>query len=226
MNEFTKSRLTKLLILFLFAGLTSCGGKNNESESPSEVANLELNDRLVLPGDFADPSIIRVGEEYWATATSSQWAPLYPILRSENMTDWEIVTHVFPDSLPSWADSHFWAPELKEDNGKFYVYYTARERGASLCVAVAVADHPAGPYTDLGPIVCQEAGAIDGEEFRDEDGQLYLIWKEDGNSRGEPTPMWGQQMNEERTELIGERFELFRNDPDSWEGNLVEGAYL
>src|SRR5690554_6095014 len=101
MNVLTNSRITKLLILILLTGLASCGGKNNESKSPTEVASLELNDRLVLPGDFADPSIIRVGEEYWATATSSQWAPLYPILRSENMTDWEIVTHVFPDSLPT-----------------------------------------------------------------------------------------------------------------------------
>ena len=53
-----------------------------------------------------------------------------------------------------------------------------------------------------------------------------MIWKEDGNSRGEPTPMWGQRMKEERTELLGEKFELFRNDPETWEGNLVEGAFI
>src|SRR4051812_13807104 len=50
----------------------------------------------VLPGDFPDPSVIRVGEDYWATATSSEWGPLFPILHSRDLVNWELVTHVFP----------------------------------------------------------------------------------------------------------------------------------
>ncbi|WP_189605797.1 family 43 glycosylhydrolase [Salinimicrobium marinum] len=180
----------------------------------------------VLPGDFADPSVVRTGNEYWATATSSEWAPLFPLLHSTDLENWEIVDHVFPEGLPEWAEAHFWAPEIAYDNNKYYIYYTAKKKEGPLCVGVASSDNPEGPYEDHGPIICQEAGAIDGFQIRDDEGKLFLIWKEDGNSRGEPTPMWGQQMNEERTELIGDRFELFRNDPETWEGNLVEGAYL
>src|SRR5688572_20572759 len=66
----------------------------------------------VLPGDYADPSVIRVGDDYWATATSSEWAPLFPLLHSKNLVDWETVGHAFPDKLPAWADAHFWAPEI------------------------------------------------------------------------------------------------------------------
>jgi beta-xylosidase len=61
--------------------------------------------------------------------------------------------------------------------------------------------------------------------MRDEQGKLYIIWKEDGNSVNKPTPIWAQQMNEERTALIGEKKELFRNDK-GWEGNLVEGVSM
>src|ERR1043165_6013513 len=45
----------------------------------------------VMAGDYPDPSIIRVGNDYWATATTSQWAPLFPILRSRDLVNWRIV---------------------------------------------------------------------------------------------------------------------------------------
>jgi beta-xylosidase len=41
----------------------------------------------VLPGDHPDPSIIRIGKDYWATATTSQWAPVFPILHSTDMVN-------------------------------------------------------------------------------------------------------------------------------------------
>ena len=123
-----------------------------------------------LPGDFADPSVVKIGDTYWATATSSEWAPLFPLLKSKNLVDWEIVGHIFPDQLPTWADANFWAPEITYENGKVYIYYVGHKKGGSLCVAVASANRPEGPYTDLGPLVCQEVGSIDGFPIRDEKG--------------------------------------------------------
>jgi len=90
---------------------------------------------------------------------------------------------------------------------------------------VASADKPEGPYTDHGPLMCQEVGSIDAFPMRDENGKLYIIWKEDGNSVNKPTPIWAQQMNEERTALMGEKRELFRNN-EKWENNLVEGVSI
>src|SRR5690606_149899 len=84
---------------------------------------------------------------------------------------------------------------------------------------------PEGPYRDHGPIICQEVGSIDAYPIRDENGKLFLIWKEDGNSVGKPTPLWIQELNEERTALLGEKKEMFRNT-EIWEGNLVEGVSI
>lgn len=179
---------------------------------------------LVLPGDFPDPSVVKAGDTYWATATTSNWAPAFPLLRSTDLIHWELKGHVF-DQLPSWADYYFWAPEISYDNGKYYVYYAAHKRGGNLCVAVASADKPEGPYTDHGPLMCQEAGSIDAWPMRDNDGKLYLVWKEDGNSVKLPTPIWAMQMDEQQMKLIGEKKELFRND-SPWEGNLVEGVSM
>lgn len=179
---------------------------------------------LVLPGDYPDPSVVKVGDSYWATATTSNWAPAFPLLESKDLIHWEPRGHVFSE-LPRWADYYFWAPEISYDNGKVYVYYSAHKRDGNLCIGVASADKPEGPYTDHGPLMCQEAGSIDAWPARDEDGKLYLIWKEDGNSVKKPTPIWAMEMNESRTQLLGEKKELFRNDA-AWEGNLVEGISM
>ena len=114
----------------------------------------------VLPGDHPDPSIIRVGGEFWATATTSQWAPIFPLLRSTDLVAWTREGAVF-DQPPAWSSGSYWAPEIAEHKGTYFVYYTARRKNGPLCVAVATAARPAGPWTDHGPLVCQEVGSID-----------------------------------------------------------------
>jgi xylan 1,4-beta-xylosidase len=180
--------------------------------------------QAVIRGDFADPSVIRVGDTYYAAATSSNWAPAFPIMKSKDLQNWQQTGAIFPD-LTAWADFYYWAPELSYDNGRVYVYYTAHKKGGNLCVGVASADSPEGPFKDHGPLICQEVGSIDAFPIRDENNKLQMIWKEDGNSVGKPTPIWMQEINEERTALIGEKKELFRNDTP-WEANLVEGVAI
>src|ERR1035438_4807208 len=103
----------------------------------------------VIAGDHPDPSIIRVGKDYWATCTSSAWGPLFPLLHSTDLVNWEqtgaVVTH-----RPEWATGDFWAPEISEFNGRFFVYFVARQHNGRLSVAVATAEKPGGPYTDHG----------------------------------------------------------------------------
>lgn len=188
------------------------------------VSVIESRAQLVLPGDHPDPSVAEINGAYWASATSSNWAPAFPLLVSDDLIHWTLRGHVFPE-LPQWADYYFWAPEISYDSGKVYVYYSAHKKEGNLCLGVATAEKPEGPYTDLGPIMCQEVGSIDAFPMRDENGKLFLIWKEDANSVGKPTPIWMSEMKEDRTGLIGEKVELFRNDA-AWESNLVEGVAM
>jgi xylan 1,4-beta-xylosidase len=178
----------------------------------------------VLPGDHPDPSLIRLGNEYWATATTSEWAPIFPILHSRDLVNWETAGMVFPRK-PEWSVGNYWASEIFHHQGKFYIYYTARKKGGPLCVAVATADKPQGPYTDHGPLVCQELGSIDAVATFDEHGELYLLWKEDGNSQNKPTPLWAQKLSDDGLRLVGEKVEVLRNDAP-WEGHVVEGPFV
>src|SRR5688572_16249147 len=65
----------------------------------------------VIPGDFADPSVIKVGDTYYATGTSSEWAPHFPLFTSKDLVTWKQVGYIF-NKQPSWTASSFWAPEL------------------------------------------------------------------------------------------------------------------
>lgn len=179
----------------------------------------------VIPGDYPDPSVIRVGADYYATATTSEWAPLFPILHSRDLVNWTNTGAVF-HKRPDWAVGNFWAPEIAQIKNKYFVYYVGRKKGGPLSVAMASADRVEGPYTDHGPMISQAAGSIDPVPVQDEEGKLYLIWKEDGNSRNQPTPLWIQQLSDDGTKLTGEMREILRNDLNSWEGRVIEGPFV
>lgn len=180
----------------------------------------------VVPGDHPDPTILRVGNTFWASATSSEWSPQFPLFRSDDLVHWTLVGSIFP-SQPAWAEGSFWAPELVHDEqtGHFLVWYVARKRGGPLCIAVAKATQPDGPYVDQGPLVCDGDGSIDPCFARDEHGAPFLIWKEDGNSQGRPTPIWAQRLTDDLVHLTGERTQLITND-QPWEEGVVEGPYI
>ena len=205
--------MTKLvqLVIVIFVGVTSVLGQPYQNP--------------VIAGDHPDPSVIRVGLEYWATTTSGTWEPEFFLFRSRDLLRWEISGAVFR-KRPNWAERDFWAPEIATHSGRFFVYYTARKKGGPLCVAVATAATVAGPYIDHGPLVCQKLGSIDAMAVTDENGVRYLVWKEDGNSRDQPTPMWAQKLSDDGLKLRGRKVELIRNDPRSWEGGVVEGAFI
>jgi xylan 1,4-beta-xylosidase len=208
--------LAKLIIAFSIAvmiGVPSAAQKKATYTNP------------VHAGDFPDPSVIRVGKDFYATATSSEWGPEFPIMHSRDLVNWKIESVVFP-KRPDWSVGNYWAPEIWQDNGQFYIFYVARKKDGPLCIAAATARQPAGPYTDHGPLECQDAGSIDAFPIRDENGTLFVVWKEDGNSVGKYTPLWAQQLDLNKWKLVGKRSEILRNDPESWEANLVEGPYI
>lgn len=178
----------------------------------------------VIPGDYPDPSIVKVGSDFYVTATTSEWAPIFPILHSRDLVNWANVGAVF-EKRPEWSVGSYWAPEIHEYKGKFFLYYVARKKDGPLSIAVATADKPTGPYTDHGPFISQPAGSIDPVAVDDENGKRYLIWKEDGNSRKEPTVLWIQALTADGLRVEGEKKEIIRNDLP-WEGNVVEGPFV
>jgi xylan 1,4-beta-xylosidase len=211
-NPVNTASLPRLIFLLLLLSLIATAG-HIFAQNP------------ILPGDHPDPTIVRIGNIYWTTSTSGNWAPEFSLYHSTDLRHWTAAGAVFPHT-PEWASGSFWAPEMVADHGRVLVYYVGRKRGGPLCVAVATAARAEGPYTDHGPILCQPDGSIDPSFVRDEHGRPFLIWKEDGNSEGKLTPIWAQQLTSDLLQLIGSKTQLLVNDPASWEGGVVEGPYI
>ena len=164
----------------------------------------------VIHGDVADPSILRINDTYYATGTSSEWAPYYPVFTSTDLVNWKQTGHIFTEQ-PEWTKSSFWAPELFYYKGKVYVYYTARMKSNNTSyIGVAVADSPTGKFKDYGPVVEFEKEAIDAFVMEDK-GELYITWKAYGLDN-RPIELLASKLTPDGLKLAGKPFSLLRDD--------------
>jgi xylan 1,4-beta-xylosidase len=178
----------------------------------------------VVPGDHPDPSILRASGGWYATSTSDDWLPAFPVLRTRDLVHWRQAGSVL-SARPRWARNDFWAPELVRRDGRVLAYYAALARNGRRCVAGASASRVAGPYRDHGPFICSRTGEIDPLPVTDEQGAPWLVWKRDGNSRGRHTPILAAPLAPGGMSLAGPPRELFR-DGAEWERSNVEAPAL
>ncbi len=136
----------------------------------------------VCRGMHADPSIVRVGEDYYMVNSSFVFFPCIPISHSRDLVHWEVIGHAVTDR--DWAREHlgpleggrgFWAPDISYHNGKFYICATLRNNDDAEYIQTQVvmsSDRPEGPYTT--PVIHNVLG-IDPSIFTDEDGKRYML---------------------------------------------------
>jgi GH43 family beta-xylosidase len=182
----------------------------------------------VIPTSCADPGVLRDGSQYVLSCTSGDAPNAFPLQTSTDLVHWSKVGSVFPTaSKPKWAASDFWAPEIHHVGTHYVAYFTARHTDGKLSIGAATAGSATGPFVDLGqPLVHDPTmGMIDATEFAAGDGTPYLVWKEDGNASGKPTPIYGQRLTSDGTALLGTRQTLITNDL-GWEGGVVEGPWV
>src|SRR4051812_16559455 len=114
-NYYKERFLFFLLLLSLPVFFISCVGRkpiveNEASKSPIVPNRIDSSlhkETSVIPGDFADPTIIRKDNVYFATGTSSEWAPHFPLYRSTDLLHWQPIRYVF-SKTPSWTAASFW----------------------------------------------------------------------------------------------------------------------
>jgi beta-xylosidase len=183
--------------------------------------------RAVYPFDFADPSLLRVGDRYYAYSTNNAAGDIQ-VITSTDLHHWALVGDALP-ALPRWAaPGATWAPAVAFLGGRYVAYYTVREASTgSQCVSVAVGREPAGPFTDLstGPLVCQRElhGSIDPRPFIDASGRPWLLWSSIGGRM--PALVWSQALTPDGRALSGAAHVLIKAD-QAWEKGVVEAPSL
>jgi xylan 1,4-beta-xylosidase len=144
---------------------------------PHEIRN------PILPGFFPDPSICRVGENYYIVNSSFEWFPGVPIHHSRDLVNWRFIGHALTREsqikLRGVPDSGgVWAPSLSHADGQFWIVYTnLRNTGMGrpfkdLDIFLATAKDITGPWSD--PIELNSVG-FDPSLFHDDDGRKWLV---------------------------------------------------
>lgn len=161
----------------------------------------------VLRGMHPDPSILRVGDDYYMVNSSFLYFPALPISHSKDLVHWKVIGYGVTDS--KWAEEHlgsleggrgFWAPDISYHNGRFYICATLRQNDDAPYIQtqmVTSSQFPQGPYET--PVIHDVLG-IDPSIFTDDDGKRYMLLNrgarimeisEDGKEiLSEPTLIW------------------------------------
>ena len=137
----------------------------------------------ILPGFHPDPSICRVGQDYYIANSTFEWFPGVPIHHSRDLVNWRLIGHALTRTsqldLRGVADSGgVWAPSLSYHDGQFWLVYTnMRSWGMGrpfkdLDIFLTTAPDILGPWSD--PIELNSVG-FDPSLFHDADGRQWLV---------------------------------------------------
>ncbi|MEH0152894.1 glycoside hydrolase family 43 protein [Limibacter armeniacum] len=188
----------------------------------------------ILSGFHPDPSICRVGDDYFLVNSSFEWFPGIPIFHSKDLVNWEQIGYVLdrPSQLmmeTTKFSAGIWAPTIRYHNGKFYVVVTCKQSkndcncGNNFYVT---ADTPAGPWSE--PVWIKDSKGIDPTIFWDEDGKVYYV----GSTHDyEGAPKWKQEhriylqeLKLETGELLGEP--IYLTSGHAAEAKFTEGPHI
>ena len=128
----------------------------------------------ILQGDYSDPDVIRVGEDFYMTSSSFTYLPGLPILHSRDLVHWEQIGYA-AERLPFARydrPAHkcgTWAPSIRWHRGLFYVYVCLPDEG----LFAFTAEHPSGPWTCH--YVKDVCGWIDPCPLFASDGTVWLV---------------------------------------------------
>ena len=184
----------------------------------------------ILPGFNPDPSICRVGSDYYIATSTFEWFPGVQIHHSRDLVHWQLLTHALQQTrlidlrgVPS--SGGIWAPALTHHDGTFYLCYTIVHQHESATKDtpnfLTTAQTIDGQWSD--PIRVNASG-FDPSLFHDDDERKYwlnMVW----DHRPGRHPFYGivlQEYDHERQCLVGDASILFKGS----RLGLTEGPHL
>ncbi|WP_138750761.1 glycoside hydrolase family 43 protein [Paenibacillus sinopodophylli] len=166
----------------------------------------------VISGFHPDPSVCRVGDDYYLVTSSFDYFPGVPIFHSKDLVNWTQLGHVLTREnqlplkrpFPMPLSFGIFAPTIRYNEGRFYVITTNLSlRGKNFYVW---AEQPEGPWSD--PIYIEGWGGIDPSLHFDQDGKVYLTGNAGGN--GEEDGIYQAELEIATGRLLSERRLIWR----------------
>lgn len=137
----------------------------------------------VLPGFFPDPSVVRVGNDYFLVNSTFQYFPAIVISHSQDLIHWRQIGHVFDrpqdlDLSEFYDGCGIWAPDISYHDGEFFIFYCLVQLTKDRSVNVR-GNYVVKSRNILGPWsqpVQLTAEGNDPSHFVDDDGAHYMVY--------------------------------------------------
>jgi beta-xylosidase len=157
----------------------------------------------ILFADYSDPDVVRVGGDFYMTASSFNCVPGLPVLHSCDLVNWELIGHAVQE-LPARFDevqhgNGLWAPSIRFHDGYYWIFVGDPDWG----ILMTRAEDPAGPWSPLH-MVQEGKGLIDPSPLWDDDGRAYLAHAYANSRSGRKSIIVGREMSPDGRKLIGE----------------------
>ena len=164
----------------------------------------------ILHADYSDPDAIRVGDDFYLTASSFNTSPGLPILHSKDLVNWELINYVFLRQKPydvfdkPQHGGGVWAASIRYHDGEFYIFYPDPDFG----IYMTKAKNPAGAWSE--PVLIKSGkGWIDPCPLWDDDGNAYLVSAFAGSRAGIKSILIVSKMNTDGTKLLDDGVLVF-----------------
>jgi len=130
----------------------------------------------ILSGFYPDPSICRVGDDYYIVNSSFAYFPGLPIFHSKDLVNWQQVGHAMdsPEQLDlkgAGVSRGLFAPTIRYHKGTYYIICTLIDKGGNF---VITARDPKGPWSN--PVWLKEVNGIDPSLFFDDNDKAYVLF--------------------------------------------------
>lgn len=132
-----------------------------------------------------DPFIVPMADEglYYMFGTTDKncWLPPgsgFDCYKSRDLEEWEGPIEAFRPAEDFWATKNYWAPEVHEFNGRFYMFATFKAERRYRGTQILVSDSIEGPYEPLtdGPVTPRNWECLDGTLYVDEKENPWIVF--------------------------------------------------
>jgi len=198
----------KSLILLVFSSALVFGSSQQQSTTFQNP---------IIPGFYPDPSICRVGDDYYMVHSSFEYFPGVPIFHSKDLVHWKQIGYCLTRKSQLRLDKvrasgGIYAPTIRYHKGTFYMVTTNVDGGGNFYVT---AKDPAGPWSE--PVWLDQSG-MDPSLFFDDDGKVYYT-RHEGQGDGYIAQ---KTLNPETGKLEGDLKKIWDGTGGIW----AEGPHL
>jgi alpha-N-arabinofuranosidase len=186
----------------------------------------------IIAGGYPDPSICRVGDDFYIVNSSFEYFPGLPIHHSKDLVNWKLIGNGL--HRPSQASSDvnlvtvqenggIHAPTIRYNDGTFYIITTNMHNEIPNTNFIITAKDPAGPWSE--PYVIENAPGIDPDLFFDDNGKVYFVGTHQPGdmSKSGIGAIWVQELDLDNWKLVGDRYSI-------WDGGCdkkhTEGPHI